>query len=337
MKINIFIRDWFISSVLTFIIYEFLWNILILHSWDIQEWSIVFFDLFYCSVFVALSLNFGKRLCKINYFKDFTFLRQIYLCTIILVSNMALAALFEFFYEKLLPAETEELYHDGIYLFCFIASMLSSIHNIGHYYHIIAVQKEQLFALKRQTLKNKLDPHFVFNTLSVLTELIYVDQERAEKFCIQFSHIYRHILSVMDNEYISLTESIECVKDYVRLQQYRVEGKIELDIRDFKATKDEMLFPLTLLTLVENAIKHNAVCKSDVLIIRIKREDNEVVVSNNLNPATKKQESLGIGLQTIINQYKFENIPQPRITCNDNIFEVKITIIKDKRHPCIEF
>ena len=323
------VKEWFISSVLTFTIYELLWNILIIHTWRTIDWGIYFFDLIYCSLFVALSMWLGNLFNKFQYFKVFTLQRQLYLCILIFMLNMMLAFLFEFSYEIIILADTEEQYHGGIYLFCFIASMLTFVHNIGRYYNIISEQREQLFLLKKQIIKNKLDPHFVFNSLSVLTELIHIDPKRAEKYTTHFSRIYRHILYNIDKEYASLSESLECVKDYVSLQQSRVEGIINLDIKDFIVKEDDMLYPLALLTLIENAIKHNTPYnKGSILSITIRRENNELQISNNINTDTNCYRSFGIGIQSLSEQYKIENKPQPKIAVKDGIYEVRIAILK---------
>lgn len=329
-EVNLFAKDWFLSSVLTFITYEILWNILVLHTYNKPDWGTYSFDMIYCGIFVAISLSLGKLFYKFRYFKSFTLLRQIVLHTIILTSNIVLAYLFEFCYDKLIPADTEELYHDGIYLFCFIATMSTAAHNISYYFTIISKQQNQLSALNRQVLKNKLDPHFVFNSLSVLTELIYQEPKQAEEYCIRFARFYRHILMCIDNDYISVHESLKFVQEYVTLQQYRTEGRIELNISSFTTTTNEYLFPLALQTLVENSIKHNMPHIDEVLRITIARDENYLTVTNNVIEGTLPTHSFGIGLQTLCMQYKMENLPEPNIKHNKELFEVQILILKKR-------
>ncbi|MCQ2771399.1 MAG: histidine kinase [Clostridia bacterium] len=177
-------------------------------------------------------------------------------------------------------------------------------------------------------MKNKLDPHFVFNSLSVLTELIHQEPKLAEEYCVRFSRLYRHLLVSFDKDYISINESLMFVQEYVKLQQYRMEGKIELDIRCFANTLEEYLFPLSLQTLVENSIKHNIPSVGEVLRITITRDENYMIVTNNIIGEPSTPLSFGIGLQTLYLQYKMNNLPEPSIEHNMEMFEVRIMILK---------
>lgn len=134
-------------------------------------------------------------------FGKLTLRRQMVLCVLILAVNLVLAYLFENAYAQIYPESSEYENYAGIYLFCFIATLLTTTNNVVHYCQLILEQREQLVKLRKQMFKNKLDPHFVFNSLSVLTELIHQEPTKAEKYSIQFSRLYRHLLADI-NSYI---------------------------------------------------------------------------------------------------------------------------------------
>lgn len=265
-------------------------------------------------------------------FGKLTLRRQMVLCVLILAVNLVLAYLFENAYAQIYPESSEYENYAGIYLFCFIATLLTTTNNVVHYCQLILEQREQLVKLRKQMFKNKLDPHFVFNSLSVLTELIHQEPTKAEKYSIQFSRLYRHLLADIDRDYISVNESLEFVQEYVKLQQYRMDGKIELNVNSFAINTDEYLFPLALQTLVENAIKHNEPAKGEVLRIAIERDGNKLVVTNNVIGNTNPTPLFGIGLQTLYQQYKMEKLPEPHIKYNMELFEVRMLIFKKKIH-----
>lgn len=319
---------WFISSILTFLFNEILWNMFIDHTWDIGDWHIYLINFLYCALFVAVSIVLDDIFLNFSIFRNFTFVRQMLLCILILVLNVIIAYFFEFLYNILLPAVNVEQYYGRIYLFCIIATMFTSARNIERYYHIITEQQAQLFSLKKRILKNKLDPHFVFNSLNVLSELISIDQKHAERYCIHFARIYRHILSHIEQDFISVEDSLESIKDYVFLQQYRANGKIVINIIDISTDNNEKLFPLALQTVVENAIKHNMPDKNNSLVITITRDKDDLVITNNKLSDSPSYQSFGIGIQTLCQQYQIENQPAIRITNNDNTYEVRLPILK---------
>jgi sensor histidine kinase YesM len=326
-KIKFNFTDWLISSAMTFVFYEVLWDILVIHAWNIDSLWVYTFDFLYCGLFVATSMILGQLLALPRFTRTFTLSRQLVLALVVLAFNLILAYLFEYTYEVIIPFDTQGQYDGGIYLFCFIATMLTSTHNARRYYYIIVNQQEQLLSLKKQVLKSKLDPHFVFNSLSVLTELIHVNQDQAEHYCICLSRIYRNVLSSIDKEYEPVTDAIENIKDYVELQQYRVEGSISLNIKGVDTPMDEYLFPLSLQNIVENAIKHNTPHRGTCLWISITKENNELVVTNNIISDSSHNQSFGIGLKTLFMQYEMENQPQPKITYSDHVFEIRIPIL----------
>src|SRR5688572_13752301 len=140
-------------------------------------------------------------------------------------------------------------------------------------------QKESIRA-QYEALKSQVSPHFLFNSLNALTNLVYEDQDKAAKFIKQLSEVYRYVLDTRDKEVVPLEEESSFLKSYLFLQQIRFGDKLKLSIAiDDVKTK---LPPLVLQMLIENAIKHNVIAEDSPLSIRVYSEGEYLVVENNL-------------------------------------------------------
>lgn len=179
-----------------------------------------------------------------------------------------------------------------------------------------------------QVLKFQIDPHFVFNNLSVLSELILEDQQLGYQYTENFSKIYRYMLINSKKDLISVEDEIKFLNSYIFLLKHRIgDGvifKIDID------TDNAHLYmpPLTLQLLVENAMKHNKTLKSNPLVIRIWKENNsELIVENNLLPLERVLDSSGIGLDNINKRYQLLCNRLPEIVQTDQYFRIILPLI----------
>ncbi|HFK5520847.1 TPA: sensor histidine kinase [Elizabethkingia anophelis] len=182
-----------------------------------------------------------------------------------------------------------------------------------------------------QSLKLQLDLHFVFNNLSVLSELILRDQQLGYEYAENFTKIYRYMLVNSKKNIIHLEEEIKFLNAYIFLLKQRVgEGLIfEIDI-DRKQYLNS-LPPLTLQLLVENAMKHNKTSKSDPLHLKIYTNcEHSIVIENNFNPLETNTPSSGIGLENIVRRYRLLGAAKPEIFQDDKIFKVTVPLIELK-------
>jgi hypothetical protein len=180
-----------------------------------------------------------------------------------------------------------------------------------------------------QALKLQIDPHFVFNNLSVLSELILQNQKLGYEYAENFSKIYRYILINSRKDYVSLKEEFSFLQSYIFLLKQRVGEGVMFEISIDNTFQSLYILPLTLQLLVENALKHNKTQKSKPLIIKIyTNQKMELVVENTLQPIESKIESSGIGLSNIIRRYSLLSNSQPLIIKEDAMFRVKIPLIK---------
>lgn len=191
------------------------------------------------------------------------------------------------------------------------------------------LKKENAFA-QYEALKNQVSPHFLFNSLSILSSLVHVDAELSGKFIDQLSRAYRYILEQKDNDTVSLKTEIDFIKAYAFLLKIRFENKFELkiEIADDIANKFRIA-PLTLQLLVENAVKHNRMSAKEPLIVSVSTDRTFLSVSNPVQERTEHERisSTGIGLKNIDNRYKLlTNQPVQIENVNGN-FVVKIPLL----------
>jgi len=326
-KLQHIIKDWIVTTLVAFFLYELLWRLLThdnLSFWGIDEYLI---DLCYCSLFTLTSVFLSNVLSLVKPLNSLTDSSQLARCIIMLTLNMCIAYGFEKAYNWVIPSEDTEVFWKGVYLFCIIASLLTLLQTSGNYYRMAVKQNKELVDWQKKALRSQLNPHFVFNSLNSLAELIHSNPDTAEEYVLRLSRAYRYVLSHLENDYARLDESCSFVCDYVALQQLRVPGKITLAIDDMNASMCDCLFSLSMQVLVENAIKHSFPVAGQELKIMISRHGDEIVMRNNLLGDSKAQASFGLGLETLIKRYRLEGMAEPVITLDDRCFEVKMKLL----------
>lgn len=186
------------------------------------------------------------------------------------------------------------------------------------------LKKENMEA-QYNSLRSQVNPHFLFNSLNALTNLVYQDQDKAVKFIKQLSTVYRYVLSTRDKEMVSLAEELEFLHSYLFLQQIRFGEKLKLHV---DLNGDGFVAPLVLQMLVENAIKHNIIADEQPLSIRIYKDETFVIVENNLQKKSiPTDESTGAGLENIKKRYSFLSSESVRVEDNEHSFKVSVPII----------
>lgn len=188
------------------------------------------------------------------------------------------------------------------------------------------LEKEKVMVMY-ENLKQHLNPHFLFNSLTSLSSLIRLNQEMAGHFLDRMSKIYRYILKNRDSETVSLKDELDFVAQYIELQKTRFEEGLQVHMTIDEEDLYKRLAPVTLQNLVENAIKHNTTSKSKPLVIEIFTADNYLVVRNNLQRKNFVETSNKTGLQSMQSLYAYLS-PLPMITDNaDGYFTVKIPLL----------
>lgn len=182
-----------------------------------------------------------------------------------------------------------------------------------------------------ETLRNQVNPHFLFNSFNTLISIIEDDPKMAVEYVEQLSDFFRNIVNYRDKDVITFKEEIELLKTYFFIQQKRFGSNLLLTINLTEQQKNQgFIPPLTLQLLAENAIKHNAVSKETTLGIELFIEADRLIVRNNVNVKFSKSPGAGMGLQNIINRYTLLS-NQEIIIINDNrYFIVSLPVLKQK-------
>ncbi|WP_299334641.1 histidine kinase [uncultured Psychroserpens sp.] len=180
---------------------------------------------------------------------------------------------------------------------------------------------------KFDALKNQLDPHFLFNSLNVLTSLIEENPKNAQKFTTSLSKVYRYVLEQKNKDLVTVDEELKFARTYMSLLKMRFEDSIIFEIPDQASNPESKVVPLSLQLLLENAVKHNMVTSSKPLHIKIYEAGSMLVVENNLQPKQIVKKSSGVGLENIKQRYKLLSSRTVSINQQANSFAVAIPML----------
>ena len=178
-----------------------------------------------------------------------------------------------------------------------------------------------------QNLKNQINPHFLFNNLSVLSSLVYSDQDKAVDFINQLSKVYRYILENREAELATLESELTFIQSYIFLLQIRFDKNISFEIQVEESKKHLLIPPMSLQILVENVIKHNEISSEQPLKITLKTEGDFMVVENNYQLRSNHEPSSKTGLQNIKDRYLFFSTREIEIIQSEK-FTVKLPILQ---------
>ena len=219
-----------------------------------------------------------------------------------------------------------------------IAGLITAIVSLlFHLFYFYKSQQEQQVkqqkiiagtaSAKFESLKNQLDPHFLFNSLNVLTSLIEENPEHAQKFTTSLSKVYRYVLEQKDKELVALSEELEFAKTYMRLLEMRFEDSIHFDFPENLSSDKAKVVPLAMQLLLENTIKHNVVSDTRALRIKIYEEGGYLCVENNFQKKEVLQKRKGVGLQNIADRYALVTQREVIVIEEPKRFVVKIPIL----------
>lgn len=220
------------------------------------------------------------------------------------------------------------------YISLFIAFVISLIFHVFYFYK--ATQENKLkqqkiiagtASAKFESLKNQIDPHFLFNSLNVLSSLIEENPDNAQKFTTSLSKIYRYVLEQKDKELVSVQEELAFAKTYMNLLKMRFENSITFELPENYHNDEAKVVPLSLQLLLENCIKHNVVSEKNPLHIKIGIENNFLAIENNLQKKEVLADRKGVGLQNIVNRYAILTERNVLIEESGESFKVKIPIL----------
>ena len=198
------------------------------------------------------------------------------------------------------------------------------------------IEKEQLktsqAAAQYEVLNAQVNPHFLFNSLNVLSNLVRTNPEKAEDFIQGLSHVYRYVLDIRKEEAVPLATETEALCNYSALVKTRFGDRITIDDQlspklQTGSWSDKKIVPLALQMLVENAVKHNGATRKNPLYIKFFIENDWIVVTNNRPPRFETSEGKGVGLANIQERYQLLINKGIVIEDTDDSYTVKLPLI----------
>ncbi|UOQ52555.1 sensor histidine kinase [Hymenobacter cellulosivorans] len=192
------------------------------------------------------------------------------------------------------------------------------------------LQKEMAQA-EAESLRQQLDPHFMFNALNALTSLVEEEPKLAVRFIRQLSQVYRYVLDARQREVVPLADELDFAKSYLFLQNIRYGEALHVELPELREVPSNVVVPpLSLQLLLENALKHNAASVSQPLYLRITLDEagKHLTVSNTLRPRRLAPgESMGIGLPNLTARYAHLTAEPVRIERTEQEFVVTLPVL----------
>lgn len=194
----------------------------------------------------------------------------------------------------------------------------------------VLIENQQLRAENIQNqyeaLKNQLNPHMLFNSLNTLRSLVREDQDKAQEYIQQLSHVLRYTLQGNEAKSVSLHDEMTFVSAYIFLMKMRFEDNLVFDIHIDHNYENYCLPPMAVQMLIENAVKHNEISNRRPLTILIRTEGEDIIVSNPVQPKLTSSVGMGVGLVNLAKRYHLLYKREIHITENE-MFTVRIPLI----------
>jgi LytS/YehU family sensor histidine kinase len=188
------------------------------------------------------------------------------------------------------------------------------------------ILERENIGMRFETLKKQLDPHFLFNSLNVLSSLIQKDRKKAQEFIDEFSHVYRYTLEVIDKPVVTVEQEMDYAQSYLFLQKIRFGSAVMIEVDIDEQNRDKLLPPLAVQILLENAFKHNIATESNPLQIRIYTRNDQLIVVNS----RQKRQGVGkgMGFENLKNRYNLITNRLPEVMMTQDEYIVKIPILE---------
>lgn len=233
---------------------------------------------------------------------------------------------------KMLPIPLLSAIISSIVLGAFIIGVYEAVYYSNKVSKVEA-EKKELMRINLQgqfeSLKGQVNPHFLFNSLNSLRQLVMKDPQQAAKYVEEMSDVYRYLLRNNDGELTTLRNELDFIQSYCHLLKTRFGEGLQVSIEVGEPFLSYCLPPLTLQMLFENSVKHNVISLTEPLYIRVRTDEaGNLHVSNNLQKKMQTIQSEKIGLANIITKYRYLGQPDVAITETSDEFIVTLPLIK---------
>jgi sensor histidine kinase YesM len=190
-----------------------------------------------------------------------------------------------------------------------------------------------------ETLKNQVNPHFLFNSLNTLITIIPEDPQTAVAFVQKLANVYRYVLQSKDKEIVTLAEEMQVAEAYVFLLKTRFGDNLQVNITINQQMMKLYLAPLTIQMLLENAVKHNIVSSEKPLLIDIFTEQGEKIIVKNViqhKQFTEHTDSTHTGLANIVQRYRLLSEKKVEILTTHSTFTVVLPLLTVRNNSLVQ-
>ena len=188
--------------------------------------------------------------------------------------------------------------------------------------------KREALQSQFESLKKQLSPHFLFNSLTALKILIKDAPDTAQNYVNSLSRALRYTLKSNEKQLVTLKEEMEFMESYLFLIRMRFGKNLTVHTTINENLLSYNLPPLTIQTLVENAIKHNEISKQHPLGINILTTESEsLIIANDFRKKITAEEGTGIGLINLSKQFQLLVNKEIIIRRENNKFSVEVPLI----------
>jgi two-component system LytT family sensor kinase len=195
----------------------------------------------------------------------------------------------------------------------------------------LALQTAQLekdsSMMRYHHLKNQVNPHFLFNTLTSLDGLIQVNPALASDFVRHLSKVYRYVLEHKENEVVNLETEVNFIQHYIYLLQIRYKEALDIKLNISSPGMEKGIVMVTLQMLIDNAIKHNSMQPEHPLQINISDEGEYLCIRNNKQLRKQIETSNRHGLKQLKELYAFLTQKPVQVKDTENTFEVNLPLL----------
>lgn len=309
-------------------------NGIIAHYWQFNIWEYGFqflYNMIFCLILLHVNLSRGKLF---NIFRENRQWFKLYAFnTLIVVTAIMLGSVIHslLFGAVQLPGSRIRGY--------FARFLLSSI-MIAVVIRLILLMRESrnkdlineqlhtaYLQAQLQLLKEQLNPHFLFNTLSSLSAIVREDPRLAQTYILHLSKVFRYTLIHSGNELVSLEKELQHLESYIQLVKMRLENTFQIQININDSILGKQILHLSLQPLVENAVKHNRATILHPLIVDIYEENEWLIIRNNLQFTISETEGTGLGLANLNERYKLQTHHEIEIHQTKEYFMVKLPLL----------
>lgn len=186
--------------------------------------------------------------------------------------------------------------------------------------------KTAYFNAKLNNLRDQINPHFLFNSLTNLSSLIRESPNNAQTYINHLSKVFRSSLANDNNQIVALDTELQLLYSYIELYKLRLGKALNVHIQLLQ-TADKKIVHMSLQPLLENAIKHNLVNLDNPILINVVQKENILIFMNTITPPVYKENSTGIGLMNLNERYKMLIEKDIDIQKTENHFIVKLPLI----------